>query len=323
MFVVGIGGGTGLPVVLRAIATAPGVEATAIVAVSDNGGSSGRLRRSLNMPAVGDLRNCLVALSENGSLVKNLFQHRFSKGDVQGHSLGNLIVAALYQQTGSLAQALDTAGNLLLLKGRALACTEVSTALCAMFQDGTVVRGECEISKAGKQIECVWLEPAGPKPSPGVLEAIHSANAIVLAPGSLYTSLLPNLLVAGVANAIRESGAAKILVCNLMTQPGETDGFSASDHLRVVESVLGRGTVDFCIVNSEPKTRLWQHYRAHGSEPVLADVDVIRAMGAVPVEASLATVQRRTIRHNASRLGRVLLRIARTTARNRAALQAA
>ena len=320
--IVGIGGGTGLPVVLRGVTRAPRVDVTAIVAVSDNGGSSGRLRSSLGIPAVGDLRNCLVALSGNRSMLKHLFQHRFSKGDVEGHSLGNLIVAALYQKTGSLKQALETASDLLVLKGRALASTEAAVTLCARFRDGSTARGEAQIAAARKRIERLCMEPESPAPSPGVLDAIRCADAIVFAPGSLYTSLLPNLLVAGVADAIRASRAVKILVCNLMTQPGETDGFSASDHLRAVENVLGSGVVDLCIVNSAPGTSMLPRYFARGAEPVVADVFRIRAMGVVPVEADLASVQSKTIRHNQARLGRLILQLA-ASARDYAASQAA
>src|SRR5215471_6330002 len=214
LHIAGIGGGTGLPVVIRSLAGTQRVRVTAIVAVSDSGGSSGRLRRSFDMPAVGDLRNCLVALSSNQSLLKNLFQHRFSRGDIEGHSLGNLIVTALFQKTGSLSKALDAASHLLALKGRALPSTDAAATLCARFQDGSVVRGELQIASAGKNIQRVWLEPQNPPPSSGVLEAIATADAIVLAPGSLYSSLVPNLLVAGVADAIRRSSAVKISICN-------------------------------------------------------------------------------------------------------------
>jgi uncharacterized cofD-like protein len=310
-------------VVLRAVSGARRVEATAIVAVSDNGGSSGRLRTGFDMPAVGDLRNCLVALSGNGSLLKGLFQHRFSKGDIEGHSLGNLIVAALYQQTGSLAQALNAVSGLLLVKGRALPCTETPTTLCASFHDGSIVRGECQIVKAAMRIQRMWTEPRWPSASPGVLEAIAAADAIVLAPGSLYTSVLPNLLVQGVADAIRESNAVKIFVCNLMTQPGETDGFRASDHLRVIQSALGRGTVHYCVVNSSTEADLSAWPRANGAQPVVADVAAIRSMAVIPVEAPLASAGRKSVRHNAPRLGRLIMRLARDSARERATSQAA
>jgi uncharacterized cofD-like protein len=312
-----------LPIVLRGLAAIPGVDVAGIVTVSDDGGSSGRLRRSFGMPAVGDLRNCLVALSGRDSKLRGLFQHRFSRGDVEGHSLGNLIVAALYQRTGSLNQALDIAGDLLLLNGRALASTEIAPTLCAKFSDGAVVRGESRIASARKRIERVWLEPEDPIPSPGVLETIRRADAVVLAPGSLYTSLLPNLCVAGMVAAIRESPAVKILICNLMTEPGETDGFSAADHLRAVASRLGRGVVEFCIVNSEPEPVLAQKYRRCGAEPVRADSRRIQSMGAASVEAKLAAVRGKKIRHHSEKLGRLIVALAQTKTGKHAASQAA
>src|SRR6185295_6192388 len=181
---------------------------------------------------IGDLRNCLVALSGNQSTLADLFQHRFSAGDgLDGHALGNLIVAALFQRTGSVQEAIEIASRLLPHKGKATPSTETLTTLCALLDDGSVIRGESRIPEAGRQIRRVWLEPSDPPASRGVLEALAAADAIVLAPGSLYTSLMPNLLVSGVASAIRKSPAVKILVCNLLTEPGETAGYSASDHL--------------------------------------------------------------------------------------------
>jgi uncharacterized cofD-like protein len=308
--IVGIGGGTGLPVVLRGLAREPFVDVSAIVTVADNGGSSGRLREGLGLPAVGDLRNCLVALAEHDSALAELFQYRFVAGDVEGHSLGNLIVAALYQRTGRLTTALEIARQLLPSKGRAFAATEVPATLCAAFRDGTTTRGESQISAAGRSIERIWLEPNGPDPSPGVLEAIREADAVVLGPGSLYTSLLPNVLVAGVANAIRESTAVKILICNLMTQPGETDGFTASDHLRIVQSYLGP-VVDFCVANSAGEPAGGPSYQTAGSQVVRCDTDEILSLGAVPIEESLLTVQGEKIRHNVAKLGRLIVAIVR------------
>ena len=308
--IVGIGGGTGLPVLLAGLGNEAGVDLSAIVNVSDSGGSSGRLRENFAMPAVGDLRNCLVALSPSNSTLAEIFQHRFSGGGVLGgHAVGNLIVAALYQKTGSLTEAIEIVSHMLPTWGRALAATETPSTVCAAFQDGTIVRGESDITAARRPIERVWLEPDSPPASHGVLEAIHSADAVVLAPGSLYTSLLPNLLVAGVADAIRRSPAVKILICNLMTQPGETDGFSAADHLRVVKDCLGPGVVDFCVVNSARAQA-----GLEGAQPVACDLGRIRSLGAVPIEADLMLRQGERIRHNASKLGRLVVWIARIKA---------
>jgi uncharacterized cofD-like protein len=313
--IVGIGGGTGLPVLLAGIRRFGDAEVSAIVTVADNGGSSGRLRDSFGIPAVGDLRNCLVALSGKDCLLAGLFQHRFRVGGLDGHALGNLIVTALYQRTGSLKQALEAAGQLLPTKGLALAATETPATLCAAFKDGTIVRGESEIAAAGKIIERVWLEPENPPPSPGVLEAIQSADAIVLAPGSLYTSLAPNLLVGGVADAIRKSPAVKIFVCNLTTQPGETDGFTASGHLRTVESLLGPRVVEFCLMNSA--TERVRSLLSHGteSEPVVCDTRCVRALGAVPIKVDLLATQGEEIRHDPEKLGSQIMSVTRTMRR--------
>ncbi|MBI3680404.1 MAG: YvcK family protein [Acidobacteria bacterium] len=313
MRIVGIGGGTGLPALLAGLVGNASVELSAIVSATDNGGSSGRLREDFGIPAIGDLRNCLVALSGSHAILGDLFQHRFCGGNVDGHALGNLIMTALYQRTGSLRQAIETASRLLSLNGRAFLATEAPATLCAVLQNGTIVRGESQITASTGRIERVWLDPHNPLASSGVLEAIQSADAIVLGPGSLYTSVIPNLLVAGVVEAIRRSNAIKILICNLMTQPGETDGFSASDHLRVVNTYLLQTAIDFCVVNSS--AALSENYRQAGSEPVRSDVQQVRALGAIPIEADLVTTQGERIRHHAGRLGSVVLTTARRYAR--------
>jgi uncharacterized cofD-like protein len=302
--VVGIGGGTGLPVLLKGLSHQPELSVSAIVTVFDNGGSTGRLRDGFGMPAVGDLRNCLVALSDPASALATLFQHRFtSAGELDGHALGNLIVAAMYQQTGSLLRAIELASEIMPQKGQAFAVTEMPTTLCAAFRDGSVVRGEYQIAGAGGGIERVWLEPHAPPPSIGVVEALNTADAIVLAPGSLYTSIIPNLLVDGVAEAIRRSAAVKIMVCNLMTQPGETDGFTASDHLRVIESYLGAGVIQMVIGDpNEGRIRAKKYLEAK-AEFVPFDREHLIERGVAPVKASLIELQDGKIRHDANKLG--------------------
>ena len=311
--IVGIGGGTGLPVLLTGLAGRLGINLSGIVTVADNGGSSGRLREGFAMPAVGDLRNCMVALSDRDSTLADLFQHRFPAGGcLEGHALGNLIVAALYQKTGSLVQAIELASRMLRLQGRAMAATEASVTLCATLRDGRIARGESQITGAAGAIERIWLEPERPPPSQGVLDAIRAADALVLAPGSLYTSLLPNLLVDGVADAIRQSTAVKILVCNLTTQPGETDGYTASDHLRAVAQYLGSGLIQFCVVNS-PLPRSVSQSLAHHSQLVSYDPQRIAALGAIPVLARLlAPAASGKIRHCPDKLGRLVAKIARS-----------
>jgi uncharacterized cofD-like protein len=304
--IVGIGGGTGLPVLLQGLKQNAEVELSAIVSVADNGGSSGRLRSGFGIPAVGDLRNCLVALSEDESVFADLLQHRFPGGHgLGGHSLGNLIVTALYQKSGSLGQAVEALGSLLRLNGRALPVAESQMTLCAEFYDGAVVRGESQITAVGRRIQRVWIEPDDPQPCPGVVEVIASADAIVLGPGSLYTSIVPNLLVPGVAEAIRQAPGVKIFVCNLMTQPGETDGFSASDHLRALEAYLGPGVVEVCLVHNRPILQTtW-----NGGEPVPCDLHRIASLGAAPVGADLIRPGFR-IRHDAAKLSQVIISVA-------------
>ena len=311
LHIVGIGGGTGLPAVLAGLTNRPGVTLSAIVSVADNGGSSGRLRDGFGMPAVGDLRNCLVALSNGDSALASLFQHRFDAGGcLEGHSLGNLIVAALYQRTGSMSQSVEQLSQMLRVQGSAMAATEVATTLCAALRDGRIVRGESQVSEAGGAIERIWMEPANPPASGGVLETIRSADVIAFAPGSLYTSLIPNLLVDGVADAIRESDATRIMVCNIATQPGETDGYSAAEHLRTVQTYLGDCLIHHCIVNS-PAPRSINSGIAADVQFVRYDPAAIAALGSNPVPAQLLASSRADgkIRHDSEKLGNLIVEL--------------
>ena len=313
--VVGIGGGTGLPVLLRGLARQPDLNVSAIVAVSDNGGSTGRLRDGLGIPAVGDLRNCLVALSDPSSALGALFQHRFSAaGELEGHALGNLIVAALYQQTGSLLRAIELAGEIMPQRGQAFAVTEMPTTLCASFRDGSIVRGEFQIAATRGDIDRVWLEPHAPPAARGVLEAIRNADGIVLAPGSLYTSIIPNLLVDGVADAIRNSPAAKIMICNLMTQPGETEGYTASDHLRTIESYLGAGVIQVVIGDANEGRVRSKRYLETGADFVAFDRDDLIGCGVAAIKTSLVEYQDGKIRHDAAKLGTLIANLLRARA---------
>ncbi len=316
--VVGVGGGTGLPVLLRGLrqlsensghgAHNP-FSIAAIVCVSDNGGSSGHLRQSFGIPAVGDLRNCLVALSDGDCLLADLFQYRFSGGNgLEGHALGNLIVTAFCQMSGSLGEAIELAKGVLRSKGCVLPATETAATLCAELESGDQIRGESQITAARSRIAKVWLEPGNPPPSDGVLQALACADAIILGPGSLYTSIVPNLLVGGVAEAVRNSPALKIFVCNLVTQPGETDGLTAADHLRVLETYLGAGVVDVCVLNSQPiKETVEERYLEFGSEPVSWSEDGIGRMGVVPVTADLLAETPLKVRHDAMKLARLIV----------------
>ncbi len=329
MRIVGIGGGTGLPVLLRGLREhsqnnrnrlhREDISVSAIVCVSDNGGSSGALRRDLGIPAVGDLRNCLVALSEDPGLMGALLQYRFGADTaLEGHALGNLVLAALCQMSGSLAQAAALAGEMLRVKGMVLPATEAAVALCAQFEDGSRACGELQTVTARRKIERVWLEPRNPSPSPGVLETIDSADAIVIGPGSLFTSIIPNFLVSGVADAVCRSSALKIYLCNLMTQPGETDGFSAADHLRALQAYLGPRAVDVCIVNSRPiDWSLRRKYFDAGAEPVHTDQEKIARLGAAPIRANVFMEGQFKARHDPARLASLIVSLAQGALRAR------
>ncbi len=257
---VAIGGGTGLSTLLSGLKKFVGADTTekirldnlaAIVAVSDDGGSSGRLRDELQMPPPGDIRNCMVALSEDSLLLSKLFQHRFGgDGHLGGHNFGNLFLAALSEITGDFAEAVRLSSEILASKGHIYPATIADVRLVAELFDGSTVLGETNISKVGNSIKRLRLEPENCQPLPETLAAIADADIVSVGPGSLFTSLLPPILVDGVAEAISESPAVKIFVCNLMTQPGETDGFSARKHLEIVREYAPQINFDYVIVNN-------------------------------------------------------------------------
>ena len=257
--VVAIGGGTGLPVILTALKRylGGGVAAlTAVVTVTDDGGSSGRLREELQVLPPGDIRNCLVALAEVEPLMAELFQFRFpGEGQLAGHSFGNLFLAALTHVTGNFLHAIRISGKVLAVRGTILPSTLDVVRLGAELADGTRVLGESNITRQGVPIRRVFLEPGDARALPEVFEAIARAHVVVLAPGSLYTSLIPNLLVGGVADALRAAAALKIGVANLMTEPGETDGMSLEDHLDALYAHGGRGVIDGIVVHGRPFPR--------------------------------------------------------------------
>lgn len=225
---------------------------SAIVAVSDDGGSSGRLRDELQMPPPGDIRNCMVALSEDSHLLSRLFRHRFTgDGDLSGHSFGNLFLAALSEITGDFAEAVKLSSEILASKGHIFPATVSDVRIAATLLDGTTVRGETNVGKVGPRIARLYLEPESCLPMPEAIDAIGKADVITLGPGSLYTSLLPPLLVKGVSEAMQESNATRIMICNLMTQPGETDGLTAKRHLDIIREYAPQLKFDYIVVNSQ------------------------------------------------------------------------
>ncbi|KXK04225.1 MAG: Gluconeogenesis factor [Acidobacteria bacterium OLB17] len=260
--VVAIGGGNGLSTLLSGLKRYVGAKKTepvwirelsAIVAVTDDGGSSGRLRDELNMPPPGDIRNCMVALSEDSAMLSRLFQHRFTgDGELGGHNFGNLFLAALAEITGDFAEAVKLSSEILASKGHIFPATGADVRLAAELTNGKTVRGETKISLVGPAIKRLFLEPADCKPLPEALAAIARADVITIGPGSLFTSLIPPILVPGVAAAIASSRATKIFICNLMTQPGETDGISARGHLEAFRKYADGLNIDFVVVNDQP-----------------------------------------------------------------------
>lgn len=255
---VAIGGGNGLSTLLLGLKRHVGeelAELAAIVAVTDDGGSSGRLRDELQMPPPGDIRNCMVALSEDSLLLSRLFQFRFGgDGQLGGHSFGNLFLAALSEVTGDFTEAVRLSSEILASKGHIYPATYTDVRLAARLTDGTTIRGETNIGRAGPRIERLYLEPETCHPLPDAIEAIRTASIITLGPGSLYTSLLPPLLVGGVAEAIASSTAVKVLICNLMTQPGETDGMSSRGHIELIREYVPQIRFDHILVNNVPIT---------------------------------------------------------------------
>ncbi|HLW58775.1 MAG TPA: gluconeogenesis factor YvcK family protein [bacterium] len=310
--IVVLGGGTGLGTLLRGLKKVS-TNLTAVVTVFDDGGSSGRLRREQGILPPGDIRNCLVALAEAEPLLTQLFTHRFKGGDLDGHSFGNLFIASMSQVTGDLETALKECSKVLAIRGRVLPTTLEDVTLCAEMSDGTIVEGESAITGAGGTIRRVFLKPARVRPLLDVLDAIAEADIIVLGPGSLYTSVIPNLLVDGVVDALRRARALKVYVCNVMTQQGETRGFRAADHARVLLEQGGRGIFDYVLVNTRrPRNQaLLARYSQQGAEPVEPDVDAIRALGLRPVSEDLIS-EEELVRHDPRKITTVLLQLLAT-----------
>lgn len=316
--IVCIGGGTGLPTVLRGLAPLSlprqreaGLDLTAIVAMSDDGGSSGRLRRSLGGLPPGDVRNCLVALSGSQNKLKEVFQFRFDGAPgLRGHAVGNLFISAVSELKGDFLEAVRMASELLQVRGTVLPSTLVPVELIAARSDQTVVVGERNLCRGRGRVQRVELRPASPAPADGLLEAISQADLIALGPGSLYSSVISNLLVGQVAEALRGSRALKVLVGNLMTQPGETDGMSCAQHVEAILDHAGP-IIDVVLHNvSEPSAESLERYAAQGSVPVEVDRRQLLRLGVLPVEADLLKEGAR-IRHDGRKVARCLVKLSR------------
>lgn len=277
--IVAIGGGTGLSTILRGLKEYQ-VDLTAIVTVADDGGSSGRLRTDFRMPPPGDIRNCLVALADTEPLLERLLQFRFPTGELEGHSFGNLFLAAMTHIMGDFESAIRETSRVLAVRGRVLPAVREDVVLRAILEDGSEVLGESNIPLANQKVERVELVPQHVEPLPEVIEAIKAADAIVIGPGSLYTSVLPNLLIPGMVDAIVQSKAKKIYICNVMTQPGETDSFTASSHVDVIYKHIKQRLFDYIIVNAASfPTEALEKYQSQNSYPVMVDLEALNRLG--------------------------------------------
>ena len=304
-----IGGGHGLSVLLRGIKDIT-TNVTAVVTVADDGGSSGRLREELGIIPPGDLRNCLVALADTEPLMEKLFQHRFGgSSELAGHSFGNLFIAAMTEVTGDVEKALQESSKVLAVKGHVLPASTAHVRLDAVMDDGTVVQGESRIPEVQKRIRRVQLFPEHVQPVQSALDALKHADAIVLGPGSLYTSIMPNLLIDGVAETIIKSPAVKIYICNVMTQPGETDGYTASMHVKAVLEHAGKGAIDYVLVNSRPiSEEMKAYYAERGSYPVVVDEDELNALGVGFLKADIIS-ETDVIHHDPVKLSRAVMKM--------------
>ncbi|MCM8801533.1 MAG: YvcK family protein [Candidatus Omnitrophica bacterium] len=306
--IVAIGGGTGLSILLTGIKEYT-ANITAVVTVADDGGSSGRLRQQFDVLPPGDIRNCLVALADASALMRELFQFRFDKGsELSGHSFGNLFITAMTRLTGDFEKAVKETSKVLALRGQVIPSTLNNVVLVAQHIDGSITEGEDKIPRVRKPINRVQLKPEQTRATPEAIKAIQAAQVIVLGPGSLYTSIIPNLLIKEITESIVSSSAIKIYVCNIMTQPGETDGYKASDHLRVLIAHSDPKIVDYCIVNiGQFPQEILQRYKLENAYPVINDRKNIEDMGYRVIEDDIVNVQENVARHDPVKLAKIIL----------------
>ena len=310
--IVVIGGGTGLSTMLRGLKERTS-NIVAIVTVTDNGGSSGRLSQQMGVLPPGDLRNCLVALSDSEPTLASLFQFRFDEDHegLAGHSFGNLFIAAMTEiYKGNYEQAIAATSKVLAIRGKVYPSTTQNVMLLGEMEDGSIVEGETQIAHHPLPIKRMYLRPENTRPLTEALEAIRLADAIIMGPGSVFTSIVPNFLVDGIADAVDKSRAIKIYVCNVMTQPGETDNFTASDHLRALSlHAPGKRLFDYALINKEqPGAEVLERYEKYGQRFVVPDVENIRAMGYTPVAVNLIS-ETDIVRHDPARLTEEIYRI--------------
>jgi uncharacterized cofD-like protein len=307
--IVAIGGGSGLSVLLAGLKEYT-TNLSAVVTVADDGGSSGRIRQQFDILPPGDIRNCLVALADAPSLMQELFQFRFdSSSELLGHSFGNLFITVMTKLTGDFERAVKESSRVLAIRGQVIPSTLDKVSLSAQYKDGSTVEGEASIPRRRNPIERVHLNPSTVRPTPGALKAIAGAQAIILGPGSLYTSIIPNLLIKEITQALADSCALKIYICNVMTQSGETERYTAYDHIKaIVDHSLPR-VIDYCIINSsEISPELRQRYSQENSFPVAVDIQKIRHAGYRVIEDDIINAKD-YVRHDAAKLARIIIRL--------------
>lgn len=309
--IVVLGGGTGLSTLLRGLKTYS-ANITAIVTVADDGGSSGRLRREIGVLPPGDIRNCLAALADEEKLLTELFQYRFRVGDgLAGHSFGNLFLTVMSEVTGDIERAISASSKVLAIRGQVLPATLSDVCLWAELADGRRIEGESNITKAQGKIVKIGCTPPNPPALPKAIQAIQEADYIIIGPGSLYTSIIPNLLVPEITAAIAQSKAVRLYVCNIMTQPGETDGYTVSDHIQAIDRITGHKLFDAVLVQkASPSARSLIRYAQESSHPVFFDREGVSLLGRRAIMANVMDEDQTTglVRHNSDRLARTLLR---------------
>ncbi|MFH1245299.1 MAG: gluconeogenesis factor YvcK family protein [Candidatus Omnitrophota bacterium] len=309
--IVVIGGGTGLSTLLVGLKDYTS-NITAIVTVADDGGSSGRLREQFGLLAPGDIRNCLVALADTEPLMRNLFQFRFDgQAELKGHSFGNLFITAMTKITGDFEKAVKESSKVLAIRGRVIPSTLEQVGLIAEYEDGTRVEGESKISHSSQLIKKIHLDREDCEPTPEAVEAIKDAEAIVFGPGSLYTSIIPNLLIREITKTVLESSAVKIYICNIMTQSGETDKYKASDHVEAIVAHAKSKLFHYCILNvAEIPDELLRKYDAEKACPVIADADKIEEMGFSVIKENLVSTND-YVRHDSQKLSKIIIDLIR------------
>ena len=301
--VVVIGGGTGLSTILRGLKRYP-IDITAIVTVADDGGSSGSLRTDFDVPPPGDIRNVLVALSEVEPLVQELFQYRFTgETDLAGHPTGNLLIAAMTNITGDFSSAIQKLSEVLKVRGKVLPVCNTPLCLCAEYDDGTIIQGESLIPTIDKKIKRVYYSKEGAKALSEAVEAIMEADLVLLGPGSLYTSIIPNLLLGEISEALSKTSAECVYCCNIMTQPGETTGYSASEHIKAIHQHAGYSFIDKIIVNDdEINSKVYERYREQHSDIVEIDEKKLSQMNIKIIKSRLVSYNNvGEVRHNAKK----------------------